>query len=179
MIKVLHKIDGELQRLKYGASLSDKPGGVGAVIFFVRCPFGISAVLTKAKAVLEAVDEAVLLGWPENGEIILDLPEWFVSACEAEMSEEQAKVWFAWFKELPLDEQIRVENEKKWSLSNWLYWMEPNNRQWFWWDIVEILGEDRLTVAVIAEAWPFPYGAFKWLFYAAGALSIEAEGMSA
>ena len=91
------------------------------------------------------------------------------------MSSEQAKLWLVWWKSLPLEEQIRVEIEKDWSLDNWLYWMEPNKRQWFWWDAKVLEEYDHIALAVEVRDWPFPWGALRWLFRAAGASAVEAE----
>lgn len=91
------------------------------------------------------------------------------------MSPEQAKQWLAWWKGLPPTEQTRAEIEKDWSLDNWLYWMEPGNRQWFWWDAKMLEDYDHIALAIEVEAWPFPWGALRWLFRAAGASAVEAE----
>src|SRR5213075_1262403 len=138
--------------LTSGPSPSEKPGGVGTVRFLVRCPFVTTDVLTKAKEVMKVVDEATLRGWPANGDSAPRLPEWFTSACVAEMSPEQAKHWLAWWKSLSPEEQTKAEIEKDWSLDNWLYWMEPGNRQWFWWDAKVLEDYDHIALAIEVEA---------------------------
>ncbi len=64
--------------------------------------------------------------------------------------------------------------EKEWSLEDWLYWMEPDNRTWTWWDGCE-KDSDRLAVALEVSEWPFPWGAFSWLLVATGAKTVDAE----
>jgi hypothetical protein len=134
LLAMTQDLKSELRRLADGPSSGENPGGVGTVRFLVRCPLGTNDVLAKAKEVLRIVDEATLAGWPVKGDLTPSLPEWFASACVAEMSSDQAKRWLAWWKSLPPEEQTKAEIEKDCSLNNWLYWMEPNNRQWFWWD---------------------------------------------
>jgi hypothetical protein len=48
-----------------------------------------------------------------------------------------------------------VERERPWSLSEWLYWFERENRQWCWWD-AKVLNADLLAFAAEVESWPFP-----------------------
>jgi hypothetical protein len=175
MQNIPSRLNAELQRLKNGPALGEKPEGVGTVRFLLRCPLGTSDVLAKAKEILKIVDEATLAGWPAKGNLGPRLPEWFTSACVKEMSPDQAKRWLAWWKSLPPEEQSKTEIEKDWSLDNWLYWMEPSNRQWFWWDAKVLEDYDHIALAIEVEAWPFPWGALRWLFRAAGASAVEAE----
>lgn len=169
------QLEAELQRLKDGPRPTEKPSGGGTVRFVARCPLGASDVLAKASSVLKTVDEIALTGWLGNEEWSRKLPEWFTSACAPPMSQEQAERWLAWWKALPPEEQSRAENEKDWSLDNWLYWMQPENRQWFWWDGKTLDDCDHILVAVVVEAWPFPWGSLRWLFKAAGASAFEPE----
>ena len=53
--------------------------------------------------------------------------------------------------------------------------MKPENRQWFWWDAKVLEQYDHIALAIEVEAWPFPWGALRWLFRAAGASAVEAE----
>ena len=175
MQNILSRLNVELQRLQNGPALDERSGGIGTVRFLVRCSFGTRDVLAKAKEVLKIVDEATLAGWPVAGDLTPRLPEWFVSACVAEMSPEQANKWLSWWRSLPPEEQRKAEIEKDWSLENWLYWMQPSNRQWFWWDAKVLEDYDHIALAIEVEAWPFPWGALRWLFRAAGASAVEAE----
>jgi hypothetical protein len=168
-------LNAELRRLPNGPTQEERPSGIGTVRFLVRCPFGANDVLARVKNVLEIVDVATLAGWPINEKSAPRLPEWFTSACAPEMSPEQAKQWLAWWKTLPPEDQVRTEIEKDWSLENWLYWMEPDNRQWFWWDAKVLENYDHIALAIEVKAWPFPWGELRWLFRAAGASAVEAE----
>lgn len=175
MVNISSRLENELRRLSNGPLPNEKPGGIGTVCYTVRCPFGAVEVMTRAKAVLKIIDEAALAGWPTNTKVLPSLPEWFTSACSPSMSPEQANQWLVWWKGLSPTEQTRAEIEKDWSLDNWLYWMEPSNRQWFWWDANVLHDYDHIVVAIEVEAWPFPWGALRWLFRVAGASAVEAE----
>lgn len=169
------ELEVELLRLRNGPRPGEKPSGVGLVRFVARCPFGARDVLAKATSVLKAVDEIALTGWPSDKEWPAKLPEWFTSACAPPMTQEEADRWLRWWKALPQSEQTRAEIEKDWSLDNWLYWMQPDNRQWFWWDAKALDDCDHILVAVTVEAWPFPWGSLRWLFKAAGASALDPE----
>jgi len=169
------RLENELRRLANGPSPDEKPGGIGTVRFLVRCPVETGEVLAKAKSVLKVVDEAVLAGWPINQQLAPKLPKWFIDRCAPQKTREEADQWHTWWKGLPPDEQTRVSNETDWSLSNWLYWLEPANRQWFWCDAKVLEDYDHIALAIKVEAWPFPWGALGWLFRAAGASDVEAE----
>lgn len=168
-------LQAELQRLQRGPSPGEMPNGVGTVRFVARCPLGAADVLARAASLLKTIDELALTGWPADEQWSGKLPEWFTSACAPPMTQEQAERWLSWWKGLPADERARVEIEKDWSLDSWLYWMHPDNRQWFWWDAKALDDCDHVLVAVEVEAWPFPWGTLRWLFRAAGASALDAE----
>jgi hypothetical protein len=68
----------------------------------------------------------------------------------------------------------RAEEQKKpWSLDNWVHWMRPENREWYWWD-AEVVGGAAAVVEVEVDGWPFPWGSLEWLLKAAGANSVAA-----
>jgi len=175
MQNIESRLNSELRRLDNGPTIGERPRGLGTVRFLVRCPIGTNEPLRKVKEVLRIVDVATLSGWPTRVDLAPCLPEWFTSTCIAETTPEEANRWLAWWKNLPPDEQTRAEIEKDWSLNNWLYWMKPENRQWFWWDAKVLEQYDHIALAIEVEAWPFPWGALRWLFRAAGASAVEAE----
>lgn len=164
-----------MKRLESGPAPGEKPGGAGTVRFIAPCPFGATEVLHKVKAVLRIVDEVALTGWLSDEQWELRLPDWFTARCAAPISQEEAERRLAWRKSLPPDEQVRVASEMDWSLDAWLYWFEPDRREWFWWDAKTLDDVDHIIVAVEVDGWPFPWDALRWLFRAAGASELNAE----
>jgi len=67
-----------------------------------------------------------------------------------------------------------VIREKRWSLLNWLHWMQPEERPWVWWD-GRVETDSQARISVIVEGWPYPRGALDWLIRAAGALGVDEE----
>jgi hypothetical protein len=165
----------EIERLRFSPSPEAKPGGLGIVKFVGRCPGLSSEILTKVKVVLALVSEKSVSQWPSMDEWRNLLPLWFLERCAPSMTMEQAEAWLAWWRGLSEEERRRVEQEKEWSLEDWLYWMEPDNRSWTWWDGCG-KDADNLAVALEVTEWPFPWGAFRWLLLAAGAIEVESEG---
>jgi hypothetical protein len=169
-------LQAELSRLRTERLANEKTDGIGAVRFIVRCPLGAPDVLRRAKEVLSILDEAGLQEWPSDEEWTKKLPWWFVSACAPPMTTQQANEWLASWRKLPPNEQAQMEIEKDWALPDWLYWMQPENRQWCWWDAKAVDDIDHIVVAVVVEAWPFSWGALRWLFKTAGASDVVPEG---
>jgi hypothetical protein len=171
----LSRIKTELRRLENGPSPGEKPGGAGTVRFIAPCPLGASEVLEKVKSVLRIVDEVTLTGWLSDEQWEARLPDWFTARCAPPVSQEEAERRLAWRKSLPPDEQARVARETEWSLDAWLYWLEPDRREWFWWDAKALDDVDHIMVAVEVDGCPFPWDALRWLFRAAGASELNAE----
>lgn len=127
------------------------------------------------KSVLTLVDSGSKKGWLPVQQWSVVLPGWFVSRCSPQMTREQADQWLARWKALSRSEQARLEREVEWSLDNWLYAMNLENRQWFWWDAKQLGDSNELVVAVEVDCWPFAWHELRWLFIAAGASSFEPE----
>lgn len=145
------------------------------VRFVATCPMGAHDVLERVRSVLKIVNDAGGDDWPNIDEWTERLPTWFVAACSAAMTPEQAQQWIDRMRTLPHSEQLKMQNEAIWSLDNWLYWMEPSNRYWWWWN-AHLLERDRMTVDVEADETPFPWGSLRWLFRASGASDLVEAG---
>lgn len=171
----LDRIRRELQRFQKPPTQTESPGGVGVVRFVARCPLGAEHVLRDAKTIHKLVLSNALGRWPEVLEWRQILPPWFVDACPPPLTCEEAERQLQKWRDLSPQEQAETENEKEWSLEDWLYWMEPENRQWTWWDAQIVPGCDHILVAVEVDCWPFPWGALRWLFKASGASGLEPE----
>ena len=169
------RIKLELGRLKRSPTSIDKPVGIGNVRFVVRCPLGADEVLQNAREVMEVIATHSITHSPEEAEWRQLLPDWFIEACSPSPNPEEAERWLRWWQSLSPEDQAEEELNKEWSLDNWLYWMEPNNRQWTWWDAQVVPDCDHLIVAVEVDCWPFPWGALRWLFKASGGSAVEPE----
>lgn len=148
--------------------------GVGQVDVVAVCGDDAAPVLQRARRVLGIVIDHQDGKWPTTGEWRSLLPGWFVEACAEERSREEAEAWLAWWKALPADQQAAVLRERRWSLANWLFFLEPDERQWFWWSAT-VEAPDRLRVTVEVAGWPAPLGALEWLLRAAGALDVAVD----
>src|SRR5205085_11603936 len=126
------------------------------------------------KNVLQVVLSQSPVGWPTLDEWRRLLPDWFVEKCAPEKTKDESDRWLKWWRSLPWDEQVRVNEELRWSLADWLYWFEPKQRYWYWWD-ARVESPDLIRLAVEVREWPFPWDALKWLFRASGAESVAAE----
>lgn len=88
------------------------------------------------------------------------------------MTPVEAANWLAWWRGLDPQGQARAEEEKGWTLPDWLYWMRPDERQWYWWDL-SVKSDRSATLAVAVPGWPAPLGALRWLLKVAGADSVD------
>lgn len=167
-------IQAEARRISGGKTSATESAGLSSFRFLIDSENSARSILEKAKTVLSIVDQKSLVAWPSIEEWRRLLPKEFVLPFRLPLSQEQAKEWLKWWRGLSPDDQMRVENERVWSLEDWLYWMEPNNRHWFWED-VEIIDNSRLRATILAAEWPFPWGSFRWFFLGAGAQSVIPE----
>jgi hypothetical protein len=131
-------------------------------------------VAARAREVLRAVLAHAGPSWPTVSEWRQLLPAWFVEGSAPEKSREEAERWLGWWRSLPAAEQARVTREQRWALPDWLHWLEPAERQWFWWDAV-VENPETLRVMVEVPGWPAPLGALEWLLRAAGAVEVSHE----
>lgn len=177
MADTFARLKMELDRVMRGPAQDLSLQGIGTVRFVVDCPNDADAgnVLERAKTVMAAVDSAALQGWPSNSHAAPVLPEWFTSACVPDRSKEEADRWLKWWKGLSYEEKLRKGAEGKWSVLNWLYWLKPENRQWFWWDACIQKGSNRIVLTVEVDGFPFPWESLSWLFCAAGAATVDEE----
>ncbi len=160
----------EQRHLAAGPRPGEEPGGVGAITVLAR---GSEArtVLDRCRSVLAVILDHSGPEWPTVEEWRSLLPKWFVAASSPERSREDAERWLAWWRTLGPADQARAESEQRWTLADWLYWMEPFERQWFWWD-AEIGTDGTLRVTVEIPGWPAALGALDWLLRAAGAAEV-------
>jgi hypothetical protein len=161
----------ELRHLREGPRVGERPGGAGTVTVTVSCHGDSAVVIDRARAVMTAVVDRAGPPWPSVDEWLELLPEWFVAACGPERSVEEVERWLRWWRSLPRVEQARVTREQQWTLADWLFWLEPGERQWFWW-AATVEDPDTASVVVEVAGWPAPLGALEWLLRASGAVAV-------
>lgn len=167
----------ELRRLDHGPLGNEQIPGVGIVQFVVKCDGNASDVLNTAISVMKTVCSECASGWSEGVEWQSLLPAAFVSACAKEMTPEEADRWLNHWLSLSHEERESEERDRRWSLDNWVHWLQPNERLWQWWD-ARLDNADRITVSVAVESWPFGWGAITWLFRGSGAVNVTPIGQS-
>lgn len=164
----------EKRHLETGPRPGERAGGAGTVTVVALCRDDAGQVGQRAREVLRAVLAHAGPPWPSVHEWRLLLPKWFVESSGREQSSAEAERWLSEWRSLSAEEKAQVTRTQRWTLANWLYWLQPSERQWFWWDAAT---EDPDTLRVIVEVsgWPAPLGALGWLLRAAGAVEVTPE----
>ena len=161
----------EDRHLVSGPDPGEQPDGDGLVEIYALAPGTASDVVTRCRQVVKAIIDN---GdpWPNLDEWKKKLPDWFASACAPEQTREEAERWLVWWRSLPPAEKAAAEDERGWSLSDWLYWLEPEQRDWFWWE-GRAVSNDRAIIAVEVMDFNAPLGSLKWLLRTAGAREVR------
>lgn len=137
----------EAERIEGGPAAGEAPPE-GAASHSYTCPAGAAPVLERVREVLSRVVPPPR-PWPALDEWRERLPAWFVNACSD-------------------DVKISTCVVDRWSLRAWIWWFQPEQRRWTWWD--GVAEGDRLTVTVVPTGTgSLLLGALDWLLEAAGA----------
>ena len=147
---------------------------LGSFSFHVTTVCQSSVALIEAKNVLAIIDQRSFGKWPSISEWKKLLPAEFVSTFRLPLSKEQAEEWLTWWRRLNPEEQMDAENKRVWSLEDWLYWMQPDNRCWFW-QASKLIDECQIRFYLNAFEWPFPWGSFRCLLLGVGAKEVTSE----
>ena len=160
----------EGRHLKEGPRRDERPGGAGTVTVVAEARGDAADVLARAR---EVMGEIVKTGepWPDLEYWRSRLPRWFLEASAPERSREEIEQWLAWWRSLPPQEQAHAAAEQKWTLADWLFSVQPSERQWFWWSAT-VESPDKVRVLVEVPGDPVALGALEWLLRAAGATDI-------
>jgi len=145
---------------------------VGTIAVLVSCRGDADSVLSRVREVLDAVLAHSAPPWPPAEEWARLLPGWFVQNCAPPRTREEAEQWLNRWRSLPPEDQAGAILKERWALADWLHWLEPSERQWFWWDAV-VRDAEALKVMVEVSAWPAPLGALEWLLRASGAAEVS------
>ncbi|MFD7159443.1 hypothetical protein ACFV9C_32925 [Kribbella sp. NPDC059898] len=160
--------DEELRRLRG----NDPAEAMGAGIRLSAESADSAVLLNRCRDVMVAVLQHPAADWPDLPTWRSEMPAWFVLACAPEKTPEQEQADLIWWQSLSSDEQATADEASQWSLSDWLWWLEPENRTWYWLG-AEVAGPRQLLVYVETDGDPSPTGALRWLLTAAGATQVD------
>lgn len=140
-----------------------------------------AAVLDRVRDTLAAVLGAIIDRPDDPDSWSSDLPEWFIEMAAPEVTDEESAAFAATWASMTQDErrQWAIDSvSRPWPLSNWLYWFDASevDRGWTWWNAV--VDDGRILVELLVDGLPYPSDALQWLFYAAGASTIEYESLA-
>jgi hypothetical protein len=153
--------------------LSGSPSGDLTQALTVDMEYGsIDPVLPKIKELLSAIRKLSPEFLASGSNINSSIPVWFVEFCKPPLSPEEMKSWLKHWRSLKGQEQVNFEEEKGWSLADWLYWMHPENRAWYVTGGSELGGFGGKIILAVKN-WPAPLGSAKWMLQAAGATAIK------
>lgn len=168
-------MSSEVVRLDRGLDPGEVPQRGYLVSVVVRGELAAQAI-ANAKEVLRNV-AALPTSAFASGEAMSALPEWFVQACAREESNEEQASWLRWWRSLDGEARARAASERPWTVDDWLYWMRPDERQWFWWES-RMASPDAGLVSVEVADWPAAVGSLLWLLRASGVDDLVVEGVA-
>lgn len=131
----------ERRHLAEGAGAGPAPGPLDVID--VEAAGGAARTLERVREALAPVLDHQVGPWPPVDEWKALLPAWFVESCVD-------------------DRQVRDCILDRWSLRAWLHWLQPDQRQWRWWD-AEVLDDTHLRVRLLPLADPYLKGSVDWL----------------
>lgn len=166
----LNYVRAELARLN-GHEVEGPPG-LTIVRFVGKSDGDPQRIIDKIDNLLKIVDQTTLEGWISEEEWSAILPSWFVGAFAPPMTEVERVRHLNWWRQLSDEGKAQYEVEQVWSLDGWLYWMQPENRQWF---VLSSASEatNEINVCIQVLDWPFPWGSLRWIFRVAGCSKFE------
>jgi hypothetical protein len=162
--------DEELGRLRQVGAVGELPGSGGLIRYAAPAP-DPAGVIDRATEVLRVVLQQSGQPWPSLEAWCHALPGWFVAGCTPEPTGSERDAWLARWRTLDATARARAEADRGWTLDEWLFWLEPDQRAWFWWGAER--RADRVEVLVEVDAWPYPDGALRWLLLVAGATGVD------
>ncbi|OCG73066.1 hypothetical protein A9G42_11700 [Gilliamella sp. Nev6-6] len=166
----------ERERFDNPPDYTVKTTGVGIARFVIHCNNDVDEVLNLAKRILVIVNYNSEPVWPSFEEWLKILPDKFINNCAKELTKEELKEQKIQWDNLTYEQRLEeAKKDQAWTLSDWLGWLEPDAREWFWWNAHKFDGEIENThflIEVTALDDPFPSGALKWLFKACGAIDV-------
>lgn len=132
-------------------------------------------VLARCREALAVVLDHSAGDWPSDDRWRALLPDWFVAASAPEPTPEEVERYRARWAAMSYQERrADAAAQKPWSVGDWVFWFDPDDRHWFWWD-AELRGATEARVWLQVDAWPAPVGSLEWLLRAAGAREVTVD----
>jgi len=169
----------EAPRIATGGCGDAPPPGMSLFAIDAVAESAAAEVLDRAREVMRGVLETLLRDTPEDrgpASAIRHLPRWFVDASGPDQTPEDARDWLRQLERMPPDERAEAEAAQRWSVSDFMYWLEPDQREWWWWG-AELLDADNLRICLAVQEPSFPHEALDWLLRASGASKVVDENV--
>ena len=167
-----------VERIRLEQDSLDLADNVFGQNFIVKCDGNAPEVKELVRKVLLVINHAYSnTEWPDLDEWLKLLPVEFTRNFASEPTHDEVKKYTKWWSSLSYKKKLEQARKKqKWSLGNWLAWMEPSERLWFWWGAAELDEKNKqdyffLSLSLVDEL--YVTGALEVLFEYCGAISIE------
>lgn len=170
----MNKIQAEIQRLKNNNPNHTEYSGKMKVSLTSSYGTDIEPIIDKVSNILLVILENSENQWPTLKEWEQLFPTWFIEKFAADMTKEEAEKWLKKWRKMSLKKKAKIKETMKWSLPDWLYWFEPQNREWEYHSISNI-SKDSFNFNILVDGWPFPHGAIDWLLKNCGVSSISID----
>lgn len=161
----------ELARLRDGVAGAGPPTGF-VVTFRARHTEPELALARMRELLLATVPR---MGDHEDDAALAAVPPWFARACRPERTREESDAESARLRSRSDAERAEHARTARWSAEGWLFWLEPDERSWWWWD-GRPDGPDHLVVEVLTHGHPYGNGSLLWLLRAAGCTDLHEDG---
>lgn len=170
------EVDAELVRLHSGACGDTPPPGMSLFEVYAEASGTAQRVLDCSREVMTAILSA-MRSVPAGGEDSAPtLPQWFLEASGPEQSPAETRAWLDRLASMPQAEREKAEAAERWSVEDFLYWFEPDQREWWWWG-AEIRDEDNVRICLVVREFSVPHDALDWLLRASGAHTVIDENV--
>ena len=167
-------VANEIRRLDEGLRPDEACGGIGTVSLVGLCEVDPQLVACRVREVLRVVLVIQSKPWPTETEWRLLLPDWFVATSSTEMTQDEAEQWLKKWRTMTVEQRAALDAIQRWSLADWLHWVQPSERQWEFWECVAS-NEHAVRLVIKIDAWPIAHAALDWLLRAAGANRVVVE----
>jgi hypothetical protein len=129
--------------------------------------------LTQLRELL--LSSVPLMGEHDDDAALAALPAWFVQQCRPEYTREESAAESARLRSRTDAQRAEHSRTARWSAQGWLFWLEPDERSWWWWD-GRADGSTHLVVDVLTHGHPYGSGSLQWMLRAVGCTDLTEDG---